>query len=173
VQQQTLRSQLLVQINDLTARLAEAQQMNPVVRFFKRIDPQKLAQYLNDRQQQIWHLDQRLAELLSQINEMRNVYAACERQFEHLTGIQSDINLQQNTPSSEMKRIEQLRVATTNCDQDIAHFDTQMRQAQSGIEQECSELKNEVDRIKGQISVLLSIASIYGSSASEAMRSQS
>ena len=63
MQQQTLRSQLLVQINGLTARLAEAQQMNPVVRFFKRIDPEKLAQYLNDRQQQMWRLDQRLAAL--------------------------------------------------------------------------------------------------------------
>ncbi|MFL5624528.1 MAG: AAA domain-containing protein, partial [Ktedonobacteraceae bacterium] len=149
VQQQTLRSQLLVQINGLTARLAEAQQMNPVVRFFKRIDPEKLAQYLNDRQQQMWRLDQRLAELLSQINEMRNVYAACERQFAHLTNLQSDIALQRNTPSIEMKRIEQLRVATAECDQDIAQLD-----AQSDIEQDCYELKNEVDRIKEQIAAI-------------------
>jgi hypothetical protein len=67
VQQQTFRSQLLVQIDGLTARLAEAQQMSPIVRFFKRIDPQKLAQHLNYRQQQMWYLDQQLAKSLNQI----------------------------------------------------------------------------------------------------------
>lgn len=154
VQQQTLRSQLLVQIDGLTARLAEAQQMSPVARLFKRINPQKLAQYLNDRQQQMWHLDQRLAELPGQIDEMRNAYAACERQFAHVTGLQSHITSQRNTPSSEMKRIEQLRVAIAQCDRDIAQFDAQIRQTQSGIEQECSELKNEVDRIKEQIAAI-------------------
>lgn len=154
VQQQTLRSQLLVQIDGLTARLAEAQQMSPVARLFKRINPQKLTQYLNDRQQQMWHLDQRLAELPGQINEMRNAYAAYERQFANLAGLQSHITLQRNTQSSEMKKIEQLRVAIAECDRDIAQFDARICQAQSGIEQECSELKNEVDRIKEQLAAI-------------------
>lgn len=154
VQQQTLHSQLLVQINGLTVRLAEAQQMNPIVRFFKRIDPQKLARYLNDGQQQMWYVDQRLVELLSQLDAMRNMYAACERQFGNLARLQSAIISQRNTPSSEMKRVEQLRVAIAQCDRAIAQFDAQIRQIQSGIEQGCSELKHEVDRIKEQIATL-------------------
>jgi len=154
VQQQTLRSKLLLQIDSLTARLAESQRMSPVARLFKRINPQKLAQYLNDRQQQMWHLDQQLAELPTQIEAMRSAYAACERQFAQLTGQQSNLTSQQTSLSSEMKRIEQLRVVIAQCDRDIAQCDAQIRQAQSGIERECSRLNSEVDRIKEQIAAI-------------------
>lgn len=85
---------------------------------------------------------------------MRNAYEAIERQYVHLTSLQSHVASQHNAPSSERERIERLRVDIANCDRNIAQFDAQIRQAQSNLERVQANLKNEVDRTKEQIAAI-------------------
>jgi hypothetical protein len=151
IQQQTLRSQLAVQIDELKTKLDVAQQMNHFVRLVKLVNPQTLIQSLADRQQQMWQIDQRLTELLKQIDEMRNFYAAMATQFGKLKNLEQQITSARNVPSVEMEKIKQLRIVITTYDQELTQLDTQIRQAPGEVEREHSELKNEVDRIKEQI----------------------
>ena len=133
-QQQTARSQLLPQINDLTVRLTAAQQINPVKRFFQRIDAQKLAQQLTDLKQHLWQVDQGLVMLEGQINEMHSTFAATKKHIEHLMLLQSNATVKRNTPSMEAQKIVQLQAAIADYERAIAQIDVQLRQLKSEAE---------------------------------------
>ena len=109
VQQMTVRSQLLAQVNNISAELAAAQQMHALVRFFKGIDQKSLAQQLADKQHQGWNCDKKLSELHYQLSEMHSARAVAEQRLQQLTSEFRTTLTQRNTPSTTHKEYSNYR----------------------------------------------------------------
>ena len=154
VQQLTARSQLLAQVNDLSAELATAQQMNALVRFFKGIDQKRLAQQLADKQHQGWNCDKKLSELHYQLSEMHSARSVAEQRLQQLTSEFRTTLAQRNTPSTNAQRIQQLQVAITGYDQQIIQCDTSLKQSQEAVAEKYHALESRQERTHAQLEAI-------------------
>jgi DNA replication protein DnaC len=156
VQQMTVRSQLLAQVNNISAELAAAQQMHALVRFFKGIDQKSLAQQLADKQHQGWNCDKTLSELHYQLSGLHSARAVAEQRLQQVTSEFRTALMQRNTPSPTAQRIQQLQVAITGYEQQIKHCDTSLKQSQEVVTQKYHALISKQERTRTQLEAIAS-----------------
>lgn len=130
--------QHLGQVNDLEARLTEAQQMSAIARLLRRLSVDQIARSLADAKQHVWSDEQALKDVEPKLASAHQQVATMQHQWSELQSQLADLRAQRQTPVDIEKQLTSLKSEVAAADQSVANGDRvqEMRAAATAKEQE-------------------------------------